>query len=77
MYKFIGNHYPNITYTDQKFLVMHEIRVWYTTARPLFGAGRLSLAVQAPGTCAYTASVKLPAPNSGLATRDCRKDCSK
>ena len=22
MYKFIGNHYPNITYTDQKFLVM-------------------------------------------------------
>ena len=24
MYKFIGNNYPNITYTDQKFLVMYS-----------------------------------------------------
>ena len=29
------------------------------------------------GTGAYTASDKRPEPNSGLAKRDCRKDCAK
>ena len=30
-----------------------------------------------PGTSAYTANDKRPVPNSGLVTRDYKKDCAK